>query len=85
MVCAGSVAPVLRPRLPKVKVPVGVAQGPEVVWLSRTALGRGFELGSEVVGRMVAAGEMASFGIVTGDVVTAFEPGFGQAGETAVE
>nr|GFD59484.1 hypothetical protein [Tanacetum cinerariifolium] len=42
-----------------------------------------FELGFEVVGRVVAECGMASFGIVIGDVVADFKLGFGQAGKGA--
>ncbi len=41
------------------------------------------ELGFEVVGGEVAEGRMAAFGVVIGDVVADFEPGFFQAGEAA--
>jgi len=40
-------------------------------------------MGFEVVGGEVTEGGMTSFGVVVGDVVADFEPGFGQAGEAA--
>jgi len=40
-------------------------------------------MGFEVVGGVVAEGRVASFGVVVGDVVADFKPGFGQAGEAA--
>nr|WP_231590793.1 hypothetical protein [Hymenobacter terrenus] len=46
-------------------------------------MGRGFELGFEVVGGEVTEGGMTSFGVVIGDVVTDFKLGFGQAREAA--
>ncbi len=49
----------------------------EVVQLSRTQLGRGLELGFEVVGRLVAKGGVTAFGLVASDVVADFELGFG--------
>ena len=59
---------------------------PEVVYLSRTELGRCLELCFEVVGRVVAERGMASLSVVVGDVVADFELGLGQSGKaSAVE
>ena len=55
----------------------------EVVQLSWTQLGRGFELGFEVVWRLVTEQIMPSFGVVTGNVVADFEFGLGRPGKAA--
>ena len=46
-------------------------------------MGRGFELGFEVVGRLVAERRVAALGIVGSHVVADFERSFGQPREAA--
>jgi len=46
-------------------------------------LGRGLEVGFEVVGRVVTERRMPPLGVVIGDVVADFELGFGQSRKTA--
>jgi len=50
----------------------------EVVWLSRTELGRCLKVGFEVVGRTVTERGLSALSVVIGDMVADFEFGFGQ-------